>query len=321
MAECIIARGGGGSSGTDLPPIVPGYSSILVTVRDSEGNLLPELSVHCKDGDNWYNYHTNNKGQVLFMTNSGSANITAWNFSINGNYKWIDQSPVTQNIDAPASSSNLVNMNLTYKPNFTVYYMNSSIYGDCFTGNYKVRASNYVNISVGGAGGSGAGGNNRYPGGGGGGGGLSISNSIKLNNKLNYVFYVGAGGAQSSSVVGSSGGSSSAFGIVANGGGYGSPGSGGRGGTGLSSIGGNGGDSERSGNNGSNGYGGGGGGGYYSHNYGFGGVPNGGSGGDYRQDGFAGQCGGGGGGGGREINSSISRGGAGGAGVLSFTFY
>ena len=116
MAECIIARGGssGGGNNGGLPPVVADRCSILVTVKDSAGTVINDLSVHCKDGSMWYNYHTNEKGQVLFMTNSGSANITAWNFSINGNYKWIDQNIATINIDAPASSSNKVNINLPY---------------------------------------------------------------------------------------------------------------------------------------------------------------------------------------------------------------
>ena len=257
MAECIIARGGGGSSGTDLPPIVPGYSSILVTVRDSEGNLLPELSVHCKDGDNWYNYHTNNKGQVLFMTNSGSANITAWNFSINGNYKWIDQSPVTQNIDAPASSSNLVNINLPFQNNFYATSMSSNIYLDCFSGNYKFRVANNANLFIGGAGGGPSVQADGGIGAGGGAGGAYIVNSIKVNKNQNYQFYIGTGGMYGSSTTdghnyyyhnGESGGSSSAFGYSATGGSGGLiTGVGGKSGTGTHTCG-------NGGNNNSNGY-------------------------------------------------------------------
>lgn len=193
MAECIIARGGGRSDGgSDLPPIVVGYCSIVVAVSDSEGTPISDLSVHCKDGDNWYNYHTNDKGQTLFVTNSGSANITAWNFSINGNYKWIDQQAVTMNIDAPASSSNRVNISLSYLNTFQETGMSSNIYSGCYTGNYKFRASNRVNAFIGGAGG-GSGpvyGDGGVYSGGGGSGGLYILQIILRFQRIKIIHFI-----------------------------------------------------------------------------------------------------------------------------------
>ena len=246
MAECIIARGGGRSDGgSDLPPIVVGYCSIVVAVSDSEGTPISDLSVHCKDGDNWYNYHTNDKGQTLFVTNSGSANITAWNFSINGNYKWIDQQAVTMNIDAPASSSNRVNISLSYLNTFQETGMSSNIYSGCYTGNYKFRASNRVNAFIGGAGGGSgvvSGGGGVYSGGGGS-GGAYIANNIEISKDQNYSFYIGSGGSggwasydghTTTYFNGNTGGSTTAFGFTATGGGGGSTtGSGGVGGTGT----------------------------------------------------------------------------------------
>ena len=57
MAECIIARGGGRSDGggTSGPPIISDKHTILVTVKSSNGTIIPNSSVHCKDGSLWYN--------------------------------------------------------------------------------------------------------------------------------------------------------------------------------------------------------------------------------------------------------------------------
>lgn len=231
MAECIIARGGGRSDGGfSGPPIIADKHTILVTVTDSNNQVINDLSVHCKDGDNWYNYHTNDKGQVLFVTNSGAANITAWNFSINGNYKYIDQAYVSKNIDAPVGLSTTLNLALGFQANEVSFNsMTSNIFVDkCYSGNYKVRVANHVNVFVGGAGGGGGGSyettntsdeDSVWGGCGGGGGGISIGNSIALTHDSFYLFYTGSKGIGGKGYrEGSTGGTSSAFGISATGG-------------------------------------------------------------------------------------------------------
>lgn len=350
MAECIIARGGGRSDGgSSGPPIIADKHTILVTVTDSDGVIINDLSVHCKDGDNWYNYHTNDKGQVLFVTNSGAANITAWNFSINGNYKYIDQIETNKNIDAPVGLSTLLNLSLGFQTSeISFTSMTTNIYQkQCYSGNYKVRVANYVNVFAGGAGGGGVGATsmdenyyNIASGGcGGAGGGIAINNGVVLNHTQNYLFYIGSGGKGSGPYDnGITGGSTSAFNTVATGGeggrlnytraleGNGTYG-GGNGGTAWIDEG----TYYHGANSKYSNWGGGGGGGetqgqypYETHDETNGGNPYGAKGGSSTQNGYSAKNGGGGGGaGGRLVSfSDKSRyGGTGGGGKLSFTFY
>ena len=156
MAECIIARGGGTPNQDINIPVISDRSSVVVTVTDNDGVPISDLSVHCKDGDSWYNYHTNNKGQVLFMTNSGSANITAWNFSINGKYKWIDMKEVNKNLDTPIGSIIQNNISLPWYNNFRATATTTNIYNThCYNFNYKFRHYTHVNAFIGGGGGFG----------------------------------------------------------------------------------------------------------------------------------------------------------------------
>ena len=232
MAECIFASGGGRSDGggTIGPPVIPGMHTVLVTVTDSAGGPVEDLSVHCKDGSAWYNYHTNDKGQVLFATNSGSANITAWNLSLNGNYKYLDQESVSKNIDAPIGSTTMLNISLTpitTEQSFT--FMQSNIYAPrssgLYSGNCRVRAYNRANIFLGGAGGGGGWTRDEeaYGGGGGGGGGIIVRTGFELNQSQNYLFYIGSGGrggwrAAGHDAESTSGGTTSGFGLAATGG-------------------------------------------------------------------------------------------------------
>lgn len=235
MAECIIARGGGyeGDNGGGLPPVIAGYCQILTTVVDSDNNPIQDLSVHCKDGNAWYNYHTNEKGQVLFVTNSGSANVTAWNFSINGNYKYIDQTHVVQNIDAPVTTSKYLNIQLGRITSFNAMSDSTNIYSNNFD-RCKFRVANTIDQlrlgSAGGGGGCGYGYRNRINfSGGGGGGGSIIQYNIAINKNEVYRFYIGQGGegawirnnrqANTGQVFApSSGGSTSGFGYSVTGG-------------------------------------------------------------------------------------------------------
>ena len=243
MAECIIARGGSYGGGSNEPPIIADKHTILVTVRDSAGDILSGTSVDCYDGGLWYNYHTNDKGQVLFVTNSGTAYISAQNFSRNEAYKFLDQdSIIDYQVDAPVGLSSVVNLNLTYRNNQEFTSMSSDIYESntpiMYDGNYKVRVANYANLFLGGAGGGAAGSmgrskgaNDTYwltAGGGGGGGGITIANNINLNKSITYTGFVGIGGlggdwsnGSPHTFSGNAGGSSSFFGFIANGGGGG----------------------------------------------------------------------------------------------------
>lgn len=341
MAECIIARGGGRSDeGSSGPPIIADKHTILVTVKSSIGEVVNDLSVHCKDGDNWYNYHTNDKGQVLFVTNSGAANITAYNYSINGNWQILDQGLGTANIEAPVGLSTTKEITLPFinSQNFTS--MGGSIGqtgSSLFSGNCKVIAANYANIFLGGAGGGGSASywakdSSDIYGSGGGGGGITIANGIDMNKNAMYKFYLGVGGS-GSGYTGGSGATSSGFGYSATGGRGGSNRVGGREGTGTYGGGngagwGNNGTASKYGN-----WGGGGGSGFAGAHNGY--SPYGGNGGEWFTNnsqgtwshystGFPGYNGGGGGGGALESTSAGGRGysgGKGGDGKISITFY
>lgn len=104
MAEALIVRKGGLSE--TILPIIPGSHTILATLRDYTGKKVSGYPLNCKDGSRWYNYSTNENGQVLFTCNSGSANISL----INGQY--VDFSAKTINIDAPVGLSSKVNINM-----------------------------------------------------------------------------------------------------------------------------------------------------------------------------------------------------------------
>lgn len=346
MAECIIARGGGRSDGgSSGPPIIVDKHTILVTLVDSNNIPVPNMSVDCKDGSTWYNYHTNDKGQILFVTNSGAANITAHNYSRNLAFQYIDQSqPEVKNIDAPIGLGTEIRIQYSsiQSQNFTSMSGTLGATGSsCYSGNWMVRCADYVNLFIGGAGGGGgwSSWHDDYAGTGGGGGGITIRNRVELNKNITYKFYVGAGGSPSTPdyplpdiFYGTSGGSSSAFGFSASGGGGGATvdfdrvnnaygnyfGSAGVG----DYSGGNGGAFGTDGENSKWSNWGGGGGGCTM----LGGNVNGGNpyGGDSNslESGKSGTSGGGGGAGGYGYSSTSEKGGGrGGGGKLSFTFY
>ena len=341
MAEAIISRRGGNiDSGIKPPPIIADRASVIVYVTDSNNAPIQNLSVHCKDGSYWYNYHTNEKGQCLFMGNSGHMNITAHNYSIQQNIRYIDQGKVDFNLDAPVGTSNVVNLSLKSLPtsSFTAMTTNVQDTSNLFSGSCYVRCADHANIFLGGAGG---GGSLTDPGWsvtstGGGGGGITIANNILMNKNSAYLFYIGSGGAngrvntasgnRGQHFPGDAGGSTSAFGYSATGGGGGRFGwMIGDSGTGTY-RGGNGGGKLISGaivnaeNSEYSNWGGGG--GAYSATAG---TPGGGKGGDRGGFGSSGVNGGGGGGGGGWWSTGSDRniyfGGSGGPGKITFTFY
>lgn len=332
MAECIIARGGGSSFGIQPPPIISDRASVLVSVVDSNNTPIQNLSVHCNDGGYWYNYHTNEKGQCLFIGNSGHMNITAHNYSIQDGIKYLDQSETLCNVDTPVGTSNIVNMKLNFLSTSSFSYIgaitdSSKLYsGDCM-----VRCADHVNIFLGGAGGGStvtSNGDTKIYSSGGGGGGITIVNGIEINKSKKYQFYIGNGGQRSGIIGnyfsnGSSGGTTSAFGYSATGGGGGVVnGAGGVGGTGNYN-GGNGGGKSYTGSliNGQNSEWsnwGGGGAGYLTNP----GKPYGGAcGNDSNAVGKAGVNGGGAGGAGKVPSDRMQHGNNGGQGKITFTFY
>lgn len=108
MGEAIITSRGG--SQEDPVPVVPGYHSILVTLRDYQGKLLKDYPINCKDGSVWYNYKTNETGKALFTCNSGSANISTNNV-VDG-YRYLDIPNHIMNCDAPIGGQTRLAFNI-----------------------------------------------------------------------------------------------------------------------------------------------------------------------------------------------------------------
>ena len=237
MAECIIARGGK-SSEQDSAPIIQNRHAILATLKTTRGDIVPDCLVKCKDGNTWYNYHTNAKGQVLFVTNSGSAHIGVYNYSETQRWQILDQGYNDYDVDAPVGFS--TTMDITFNNNMGSTFFNQM--GGTFGGglfwrahneNYKVIAHNQVFVMAVGGGGSGQqglydGAGNFYGGGGGGGGG-AVSGVVNVNSTDTFKLYIGeagifnnnamnVGGRWTNYLSGTSGGTTTAFGFVATGG-------------------------------------------------------------------------------------------------------
>lgn len=187
MGEAIITRAGGGEAQESIP-ITTGYCSILATLKTPDGALLKNYPLNCKDGNSLYNYTTNEKGQCLFVTNSGSANISVDNY-INGS--WIvDLLPNVYNVDAPISTTKTVNILFKDVPDGYVYSYNTPQFR-----NIIFYDSNRIDLALGGAGGGGS----WMSGTSGGGGSIVLVNNININanrKMTSFNIFAGAGGAR-----------------------------------------------------------------------------------------------------------------------------
>ena len=192
MAEAIISRSGGGEA-EQIIPITPGYHSLLVTLKSKSSNApLANASISCKDGERYYNYTTNEKGQCLFMCNSGAANISITD-TIEG-IKYFDIDNTRVNVDAPIGQSSKINI-----------YHNDKLGVQQFNNNTNIIFLNphVVDINIVGGGGGGSGSylftDNRIGDGGkaAGGGGGYINNypDQELKARVYYNFKAGNGGS------------------------------------------------------------------------------------------------------------------------------
>ena len=189
MGEAIITSRGGTQE--EAVPVIPGYHSILATVRDYQGKLLKDYPINCKDGSVWYNYKTNETGKVLFTCNSGAANISINNV-VNG-YRYLDFENISKNQDAPIGVQTRlqINMKKSNTKNFSFGQGTSKI-----TFLHDQECSGYL---VGGGGG-GSGGytqdrSNTSGGSGGGGGYITLINNYIFESNKKYDIIIGAGGA------------------------------------------------------------------------------------------------------------------------------
>lgn len=187
--------------------VVASHCSILCTIKDSGGNKLSNIPINCKDGNTWYNYTSNEGGMVLFMTNSGSANIIARNYSSIDKYNMADQDdqPLI-NIDAPVGTKKSVELSFNHS--------SSTIYGSV-TNIRFMDTSVIPTVKIVGGGASG----NSIKGGGG--GAYNQQNNVSVDRASIYTFIIGNGGYADSSWMnntGNSGGTTSIFNISAIGG-------------------------------------------------------------------------------------------------------
>lgn len=180
MGEALISRAGGGEA-EQIIPVTPGYHTILATLLTPDNIAITNQIISCKDGSTYYNYTTNEKGQAMFVCNSGSANFLINNV-ING-ISYIDIANTWINVDAPVGLTQKIN--LKYNTGPAKNYTNN--------GNFAILCDrpNAKIIIEGGGGGGGAASTcmECY------GGGSGYINTYTGINKGIYRFIKGIGGA------------------------------------------------------------------------------------------------------------------------------
>lgn len=351
MGECLLARGAGGSGASKDPlddiPVVAGYCSILVTLKDSGGGLCSNMMVNCKDGTKWYNYKTNEQGMALFQCNSGSANFNCPNYYNDGSrlIYMADQANTSLNVDAPVGTKMSKEIIFSRLNNFNSARFSSLSFPQNINVTFR-DTTKITNLIMIGGGGRGASGyytdpngtgwrSTEYAGGGGGGGAKNYAASVAITKNQVYYLSLGWGGGYGGITASGAGATASGFGYSANGGSAGSANVGGAGGVGLYNggkggngwyeIGGTGTNYAASAAaSGTNGAGGGGGGGGLASNgertYTSGASNGGGRGAGWNSDSVVGTnfSGGGGGGGSSNFNANYPTGKVGGHGRITF---
>lgn len=201
MGESILTRASG-TAGT-IVPVIPGYHVVLVTLKDSTGTPIPGMRVNCKDGTQYFDYLTNEKGKTMFSTNSGSINLYAPTVFPN-NTIIIDHKPVYKNmIDCPVGLSSSIELKMQgYNDGENIVFSQSGTLKSSQPP-YFVQNANYIFLSTsrvdlgvgGGGGGGGSGGywdNDAY--GGGSGGELRTQYGIGISKGYIYSGWLGDGG-------------------------------------------------------------------------------------------------------------------------------
>lgn len=205
MGECIITRAAGEAEAA--LPISPGYHTIGVTLKGPDGKAMVNWPIICNDGTQSYNYKTNEKGQTIFMVNSGAGNIFV-NNSIDGYLIKDMDSPGWTNIDAPVGLSTRVNINFNFNGTSFFEFTSNTSFGFY----YAKNISNLILVGGGGGGGWSYGSSSSYSeyAGGGGAGYLNQYNDIYFDSNSRFKFIAGSGGigGDENSANGGSGGTS-----------------------------------------------------------------------------------------------------------------
>lgn len=257
MGEAMLIKagfgGGNGSNGNDGTdangiPIMPGYTTLVVTIKDSAGVPLNRTTVYCNDGNQYSQFNTNEQGMTYFMATNASVRISVDNNTyIDGvSCRLIDQNRIIESQIATNNRGGTVYRTITLPAN-----KHSSSNGSNFmmltsNGNIAFSATTkigYLGLIGGGGGGSSFGvnfaqdsnpatmylrntfgENNRVILPSGGGGGYTEARNIPITPRTIYKVTVGSGGTVHISNFSPlnytlvSGGTTSAFGYSAVGG-------------------------------------------------------------------------------------------------------
>ena len=207
MGEALLVKYGGAASQETI--IQQDSCALIVTVLDPLGRpVLANTPVNCNDSGQWYNYQTNDKGQVLFRVRTGVCNINASNYSqistgMFGEEVWyFDLQPTNVRVtDCQLNTQKDYNLTLPYHSSINNGY--ARINKD--NSNIRFLATNTIDVLLLGGGG---GGNVMSAGCG---AAINIGRGIAVDRNTTYHLEVGYGYS-------STGGSSSAFGLSAVGG-------------------------------------------------------------------------------------------------------
>lgn len=156
MGEALLIKFGGEVANPyEGIEVAPGYATVLLTVMDSDGDLMQGMQCTCGGITNI----TNALGQATFMVNNtGFVSVMAGNWCINTNQRYIDQQNRSQSINIRSyNGQNYLNkvlpitlqLNRLYSFAMSSNYNNTSAY-------LSLRVSNRIrNLRLMGAGGTG----------------------------------------------------------------------------------------------------------------------------------------------------------------------
>ena len=182
MGEALVSRAGG--SDTSLP-IDPTQHLYLITLETADGKRITNCILNVKDGSSYYNYTTNQSGQVTIGIKGGNLNMLVPNVIDGIQYHdilntWINKA-------APLGESE--KLNIIHNNSGNLFYNKNTLFN--FISSRKV----FMVLEGGGGAGSGATCSNRvwyrYNGAGGGSGYVKTYNTTLAANKYNFICGLG----------------------------------------------------------------------------------------------------------------------------------
>ena len=229
MGEAIItSRLGHGIEEDEPIQVLPGMTTFVITVKDSNNQLVRNIGVSAFKNNSFNNTNfTNSKGQAVIITNALSAITVSWHDFFKNGVRLLDHENTSQSLNGLNYSGQICNVEivLSHRSNLLI---NNNCKGIFLASNY----SDYYLIGAGGSAGSIKKGEYRYiAGAGGGGGALNYAVNSPIQTRYIYNLIIGEGGSTIQIANGynsggakyqsQSGGSTAGFGLSANGGGAG----------------------------------------------------------------------------------------------------